>query len=884
MNRHPAPRFARAIPILLALTLLHPRPTSAATPETVSLTPGSGTVHWQTAMIGGATTAPESCTEDVTCDSVVVTLQPGDYTGLQLSVAIDWLVPASDFDLYIYEDHIGGALVGSSTGGAPETHEGSPVALAANLAAPRRLAIRVVSFAAAPENVQGTLTISAAPTPRTATFVSPSGITFSHSVTVSAPTATRDCEPSLRVDVRGNAYVGGIRGFPGGVDMWRFDLDPTSSTYDPQLQTPIYIGQPDNAAPTDTFPGRDGGGDIDFATSVPLSPATVPVLTVVSLMEPSMSSAVSTDRGGHFVVNPAGGAVPAQDRQWIAAQGADTVYVLYRAPIPSTALWVERSTDHGQTYPISSFITLGSTPGSIDVDRRNGWVYVSSMSSNAVFVSRSQDGGLTWQTFTADNSTSHAHLFDPLKVADDGTLYVTWTDGHAVWLTHSTDAGEHWAAPVQVSTPESHITLFAWLATGSAGRVAVVWYASTSDANTDASDWRVEMALITNATAASPTVRVAEVSDHVIHSSNLSEGGLTIPVVQAAPNRNLCDYFQVAVDPLGACVVAFSDDHNDYDGMTWLARQLSGPSLYAAANGGTGVLAPHPPTPPVPPGHPQIVDFAQDATDANLQVVPANNPFDITAIDYRCATQGGAALLEVGMKVSQLAPLPPNGIWRVNFAANAPGVAADRGDQFFLQAATPNGTPTYTFGSAARDTSGAMNYATLGNATGLFDSTNNEVVMRLPLASLDPYLTHGGPVRPGSVLVGLRGQTGTSGTATVRDVTRGSDGPFAVCSEVLDVGPAADLEFGMSPPVPNPGRDGAVVTLSIPVAARVQLAVFDAAGRLVRRIHDGVLPPGTIRMAWNGRDEFGRPAASGAYFMRLVAGGRTRSQHLVLLR
>src|SRR5438445_1658703 len=243
MNRHPAPRFGIAFLALFALTSFAARTTAAATPENLTVTPGTGTVSWQSALIGGPAADPGSCTEDVTCDSVVVTIQPGDYTGKQLLVSIDWLVPASDFDLYIHEGSVDGPLVGSSTGGAPGTHEGTPISLAGTLTAPRTLAIRVVSFAAAPENVQGTIKLQAAPTPRTAQFVSPAGISFSHSVTVKAPTATRDCEPSLRLDVRGNCYVGGIRGFPGGVDMWRFDLNPASPTYDPELRSPEYLGQ-----------------------------------------------------------------------------------------------------------------------------------------------------------------------------------------------------------------------------------------------------------------------------------------------------------------------------------------------------------------------------------------------------------------------------------------------------------------------------------------------------------------------------------------------------------------------------------------------------------------------------------------------------------------
>src|SRR5207237_7783099 len=102
---------------------------------------------------------------------------------------------------------------------------------------------------------------------------------FSRTVPLYARGTVRTEEPSVRVDVRGNCYVGGIRGVPGGVDMWRFDLNPSSGSYDPQLRSPAYLGQPDSFAPNDTVGGKDGGGDIDLATSFPTNGTDVPVLS-----------------------------------------------------------------------------------------------------------------------------------------------------------------------------------------------------------------------------------------------------------------------------------------------------------------------------------------------------------------------------------------------------------------------------------------------------------------------------------------------------------------------------------------------------------------------------------------------------------------------------
>src|SRR3989442_9436181 len=89
------------------------------------------------------------------------------------------------------------------------------------------------------------------------------GIIFSHSRALYAFGAGQDVEPNARVDYQGNAYVGGIRGLTGGNDLWRFDLNPKSATYDPFLlgANPVWRadgsvsnlawkGQPDALAPS----------------------------------------------------------------------------------------------------------------------------------------------------------------------------------------------------------------------------------------------------------------------------------------------------------------------------------------------------------------------------------------------------------------------------------------------------------------------------------------------------------------------------------------------------------------------------------------------------------------------------------------------------------
>ena len=97
----------------------------------------------------------------------------------------------------------------------------------------------VYFFAFAADQCRGAISIAAANVAqRTATYPANS-ISFSANTPLKAPVAGRDGEPSNQTDFMGNAYVGGIRGFPAGVDLWYFDLNSTRPTDDPQMRVPI---------------------------------------------------------------------------------------------------------------------------------------------------------------------------------------------------------------------------------------------------------------------------------------------------------------------------------------------------------------------------------------------------------------------------------------------------------------------------------------------------------------------------------------------------------------------------------------------------------------------------------------------------------------------
>src|SRR5205807_821707 len=191
-------------------------------------------------------------------------------------------------------------------------------------------------------------------------------------------------------------YVGGIRGLLGGTDLWRFDLNPSSPTYDPFLtaatpqfdasgnvNNPAWKGQPDALSPNDPSDlGGDGGGDMDLAVGFkpPVPTGAPPTLAMSSLVAANVSAQRSTDRGDTITNNPSGNTtVQVDDRQWMEFLGQNSVYLGYRdfTGLQATSkYYLNRSDDGGLTYgPAVVAAVGGNTTGNNDVDQRHGTVY-----------------------------------------------------------------------------------------------------------------------------------------------------------------------------------------------------------------------------------------------------------------------------------------------------------------------------------------------------------------------------------------------------------------------------------------------------------------------------------------------------------------------------
>jgi hypothetical protein len=81
-----------------------------------------------------------------------------------------------------------------------------------------------------------------------------------------------------------------------------------------------------------------------------------------------------------------------------------------------------------------------------------------------------------------------------------------------------------------------------------------------------------------------------------------------------------------------------------------------------------------------------------------------------------------------------------------------------------------------------------------------------------------------------------------------------------------------------------PSGGPAVIRFSLGSEARYRLVLYDARGRQVRALAAGPGVRGENVRSWDLRDEAGRPAGRGVYFVRLTAGGVNSTRKLALLR
>lgn len=366
--------------------------------------------------------------------------------------------------------------------------------------------------------------------------------------------------------------------------------------------------------PSNTSPGTfTSGGDSEVAVANDGS------VYVADLELDGISVFKSTDEGKTFPQETfvSGSA----DREWLATEGKDTVYLAWHELASGTML-VAVSTDGGKTFSpphtIYSQPTTagesahnGTSIGGISTDGK-GNVYAlygvtrfdttdttyGTPPISTIHMSVSTDHGATWNDYEVNPGAADANygnFWMASGVDKAGNVYAVYS-GYAhkgepmhVWLQESTDHGQTWTKPFIVDD-KGGSDLFGWVAGGGPGVAVVAWYHTDDKSKDDTkAQWVVKVAQVRGLVGQNgksnphPNVQVATASDHYNHIGAICTLGTLCGVAPgSAPDRTMLDFFKVAVDPAGRPEVVWSDNNRPGTIKTGVgfARQTSGESAF----------------------------------------------------------------------------------------------------------------------------------------------------------------------------------------------------------------------------------------------------------------------------------------------------------------
>ncbi len=314
---------------------------------------------------------------------------------------------------------------------------------------------------------------------------------------------------------------------------------------------------------------------------------------MASLNLGSINVATSNDDGKTFSQVPVQAGLPVDDREWIAAYGADTSLLTFH-DVATSNIDVLRSDTGGGPYtqiaqaiPATDYKATNNELGNLVIDHDNPsaggfWAYqafvapsadpgpTNSAPYNEAFLAVSPDGGHTWTDKPIPCSTAFGakglnHNFPNVSVAPNGTLFYAVSNDTSVYVASSTNHGDTWSCSGPISTATRAI--FPWLVATSAGE-DLVYYGATGTGST--ATWNVYFAQnLTQSLTGWNTSKLM-----AVHTGDVCEGGVT-----CTGGRQLLDDFGVDTDQSGWAHIAYSHDSPDLGGSgsyTGYAVQTAG--------------------------------------------------------------------------------------------------------------------------------------------------------------------------------------------------------------------------------------------------------------------------------------------------------------------
>jgi hypothetical protein len=399
-------------------------------------------------------------------------------------------------------------------------------------------------------------------------------------------------EPAIHVSRVDNVFLGSENGVGSGSELWRgLGGLGGSGASGCGLE---YRGQPNAVSGAGA-----SGGDIDLAVANVPNAAGNYNLYVSSLNLGSVNVARSTDNGTTFSQTPVQAGLPVDDREWIAAFGAETSLLTFHE-VATNNIEVLRSDDGGQIYtriataiPVGDYKEGHNELGNLVIDHRNlpdhtgdFYAYQSFVApskstgahNNEAFLAVSADGGHTWTDRPVPCSVAPAtsdlnHNFPNISVDPAGNIWYAWSNDHTITTAESTDHGLSWTCSGAVSTGSVQ-AIFPWLAATSAGVDLVYYGAPTKKSQTFYVDFVQDK-------TSTPTGWSAPQRLMPVHKGAVCEEGAT-----CTTGRQLFDDFGVDTDSHGWAHIAFSHDSPNLGG----SGTYTG---YAVQTGGTAAGQPN---------------------------------------------------------------------------------------------------------------------------------------------------------------------------------------------------------------------------------------------------------------------------------------------------
>lgn len=243
-----------------------------------------------------------------------------------------------------------------------------------------------------------------------------------------------------------------------------------------------------------------------------------------------------------------------------------------------------------------------------------------------LYIAKSTDGGSTWTRRLVAELGDHnpINIFPQLTIDRGGNLYYTWSQTQGpgedssgllgeqdVHYTFSTNGGEAWAPPINLTKENNDTAVFPWMVAGDPGRVDLVMYKANTGINSNVgfidaqgpcqdpsvtnpnppnpcdedsvrpnpSVWNVYFGQSLNALNLGPNFKTVQVSAAPNHLGQVCSLGLA-----CEGDRSLLDFLTVDVDSRGAAVIAYSDDMNGPDlsiiSRDRTTRQIAGTSVF----------------------------------------------------------------------------------------------------------------------------------------------------------------------------------------------------------------------------------------------------------------------------------------------------------------